>query len=344
MIVELRLYSTVESWENQLVIVATDCSIQFVADLDRGPGKSCPKLRRPFHLISPAMSDQPATPPKPKVGSLRDRIAAFEKSASAAAPAPAPAPRPKPAGFATWKPKVPSPPSSPPAASETPPDHAVSSSLAARAGGMSATDAKESITKAGSLKDRMAALQGKGAFGAPPPTGPKPATEKPKWKPPPVVHAPVDDDNPSAEGTSIAAVVERTLSPPTSIGSREAHESHSSNDTEAEPSTSVSPPIGANDDNEDGDAAADPVEEERQRRAAIAARMARLGGARVGMAPPVFGKKPPVRRPTQDEVVPATEVAKSADGPAKQGASSPEIIQSDNVTSSPAGMVFHDFP
>ncbi len=204
---------------------------------------------------------------------------------------------------------------------------------------MSATDAKESITKAGSLKDRMAALQGKGAFGAPPPTGPKPAAEKPKWKPPPIVHAPVDDDNHSAEGTSIAAAVERTLSPPTSIGSREAHESHSSNDT-ADPSTSVSPPIGATDGIEDGDAAADPEEEERQRRAAIAARMARLGGARVGMAPPVFGKKPPVRRPTQDEVLPATEVAKSADGPVKQGASSSEITQSDNKTSSPAGMLF----
>ncbi|KJA14491.1 hypothetical protein HYPSUDRAFT_208665 [Hypholoma sublateritium FD-334 SS-4] len=279
------------------------------------------------------MSDQPATPPKPKVGSLRDRIAAFEKSASAAAPTPAPAPRPKPAGFATWKPKVPSPPSSPSAAATTSPDHAAPSGPTARAGGMSATDAKESITKAGSLKDRMAALQGKGAFGAPPPTGPKPAAEKPKWKPPPVVHAPVDDDNHSAEETTIAAAVERTLSPPTSIISREIHEPTSLNEGEAEPVTSASPPTAAVDDNAD-EAAADPEEEERQRRAAIAARMARLGGARVGMAPPVFGKKPPVRRPTQDET-PAAEVARSAEDPAKQGASNPEITKSENTTTSP---------
>lgn len=211
---------------------------------------------------------------------------------------------------------------------------------------MSATDAKESITKAGSLKDRMAALQGKGAFGAPPPTGPKPAAEKPKWKPPPVVHAPVDDDNPSAEGTSIAAAVERTLSPPTSIGSREIHESPSLDEGEAEPATSASPPTAAVGDHEDEAAVVDPEEEERQRRAAIAARMARLGGARVGMAPPVFGKKPPVRRPTQDEAHPATEVSKSTEDPAKQGASSLEITKSENITSSPsapAGIISHDY-
>ena len=44
----------------------------------------------------------------------------------------------------------------------------------------------------------------------------------------------------------------------------------------------------------------DPEEEERQRRAAIAARMAKLGGARVGMGPPVFGRKPDV--PKKPEV------------------------------------------
>jgi hypothetical protein len=38
-------------------------------------------------------------------------------------------------------------------------------------------------------------------------------------------------------------------------------------------------------------------EEERQRRAAIAARMARIGGARVGMAPPVFERKKSVPKP-----------------------------------------------
>ena len=45
----------------------------------------------------------------------------------------------------------------------------------------------------------------------------------------------------------------------------------------------------------DGEEDADPEEEERQRRAAIAARMARLGGTRVGMGPPIFGLKPEVK-------------------------------------------------
>ena len=50
---------------------------------------------------------------------------------------------------------------------------------------------------------------------------------------------------------------------------------------------------------DEGDEAKDdPEEEERQRRAAIAARMQRLGGARIGMAPPVVGPKPPIRRPS----------------------------------------------
>jgi hypothetical protein len=63
-------------------------------------------------------------------------------------------------------------------------------------GGMSASDAKESIGLGGSLKDRMAALQGRGAFGGIPwcsSNTPKPAVEKPKWKPPPVVSPPADE-------------------------------------------------------------------------------------------------------------------------------------------------------
>ncbi|KAI9428340.1 hypothetical protein H4582DRAFT_1767954, partial [Lactarius indigo] len=117
------------------------------------------------------MSD--STPPKPKPGSLRDRIAAFEQK-PASSPAP-PAPRPKPGGLSQWKPRAPSPPHSPQQANRT--DHS-----------MSATDAKESITKGGSLKERMAALQGLGAFGGGPAASspPKPS-EKPKWKPPPQV-------------------------------------------------------------------------------------------------------------------------------------------------------------
>ncbi|KAG1723025.1 uncharacterized protein EDB91DRAFT_185724 [Suillus paluster] len=120
------------------------------------------------------------TPPKPKPGSLRDRIAAFENANKGAAPTPGPAPRPKPSTLQSWKPKVPSPPQSPEPERKT--------------AGMSASDAMESIGKGGSLKERMAALQGKGAFGggAPPPILPKP-TDKPKWKPPRPVSPPADD-------------------------------------------------------------------------------------------------------------------------------------------------------
>ncbi|KAF8881906.1 hypothetical protein BD779DRAFT_1675239 [Infundibulicybe gibba] len=122
---------------------------------------------------------------KPKPGSLRDRIAAFEKPAAASSTGPPPpGPRPKPGGV-SWKPKPVSPPSSPARTGDN------AAPVEKKSGGMSASDAKESIGKGGSLKDRMAALQGRGGFAAPPPpTAPKPAVEKPKWKPPPVVSPP----------------------------------------------------------------------------------------------------------------------------------------------------------
>ncbi|KAG2337407.1 hypothetical protein BDR05DRAFT_857328, partial [Suillus weaverae] len=126
------------------------------------------------------MSETPPKP-KPKPGSLRDRIAAFENANKSAAPAPGPAaPRPKPSTLQSWKPKVPSPPQTPDSERKT--------------AGMSASDAMESIGKGGSLKERMAALQGKGAFGGgtPPPILPKPA-DKPRWKPPPQVSPPADE-------------------------------------------------------------------------------------------------------------------------------------------------------
>ncbi|KAJ8520842.1 hypothetical protein ONZ45_g2368 [Pleurotus djamor] len=236
------------------------------------------------------MSDQ-SPPPKPKPGSLRDRIAAFEKSGASQAPAPPP-PRPKPGG-ATWKPKVPSPPSSP--RSNIDNDK--------KPGGMSATDAKESIGRGGSLKERMAALQGRGGFGAPaPPVAPKPL-EKPKWKPPPVVSPPVDDE-------------------PSETPARKSVDVPSAEATGETPDPPTSPPVASGTEGEaqadkpDEDEAhkedADPEEEERQRRAAIAARMARLGGARVGMGMPVFGKPVPAKKPSlPPQDMPAEEPKKS---------------------------------
>jgi hypothetical protein len=252
------------------------------------------------------MSDQPSPPPqKPKPGSLRDRIAAFETSATAQASAGQrpPVPRPKPSAFASWKPNVPSPPSSP---SSRNIDHAASPSLKA-AGAMSASDAKESITKGGgSLKDRMAALQGKGAFGAPsPPLAPKPAFEKPRWNPPPAVATPIDNDDHDATGDEppAAATLDRTKSPPISVKSLEsldlskpiAEVLEGTSTADSEPTTSTGGDV---------ERTTDPEEEERQRRATIAARMARLGGARLGMAPSVVAKKPsmPIRKLTREDV------------------------------------------
>jgi hypothetical protein len=234
------------------------------------------------------MSDQSSATQKPKPGSLRDRIAAFEKSATA--PTNAPPPRPKPAGFATWKPKQASPPqaSPPPSPPANRNEHVPGSSST-----MSASDARESITKGASLKERMAALQNKGAFGSPPPVGPKPVVERPKWKAPPVVQS--DGADSRSEGIS---AIEKSISPPIAV----RYEQSTGNSVQGEPDpTHEITAEGANEETSE-----DPEDEERQRRAAIAARMARLGGARVGMAPPVIGKKPLVRRSTQEEHQPKT--------------------------------------
>lgn len=200
--------------------------------------------------------------PKPKPGSLRDRIAAFENANKSAAPTPAPAPRSKPSTLQSWKPKVPSPPQSP--ESER------------KSSGMSASDAMESIGKGVSLKERMAALQGKGAFGgaAPPPMPPKPS-EKPRWKPPPQVSPPADEVAPTSDPVDIQGSPSPTPGDPDQDNVETEHDAQQ----------------------DDAETEQDPEEEERQRRAAIAARMARLGGARVGMAMPVFGAKPASKKP-----------------------------------------------
>ena len=160
---------------------------------------------------------------------------------------------------------------------------------------MSATDAKESITKGGSLKERMAALQGLGAFGGGPATSPPPKpSEKPKWKPPPqvAVAAPVTgDDEEDASAAEVADTGSKPIVSPLKTPSEEilAALSRSPPPVNEEASVTASDVPGAEEEE------ADPEEEERQRRAAIAARMARLGGARVGMGPPIFGRKPEVK-------------------------------------------------
>lgn len=162
-----------------------------------------------------------------------------------------------------------------------------------KTGGMSASDAKESIGKGGSLRERMAALQGRGAFGAPPPpVAPKPAIERPKWKPPPPVASPSPDDRLEKDD-----VPRKAPEIPSKLPDSIPPQPSSIEDEPNAPSVA-----GAVSEPEEQAAEADPEDEERQRRAAIAARIARLGGARVGMGPPVFGKVPVKPKPKAELV------------------------------------------
>jgi hypothetical protein len=232
-----------------------------------------------------------SSPPKPKPGSLRDRIAAFEQK-PASSPAAPPALRPKPGNLSQWKPRPPSPHDTQPANDRND-------------AGMSASDAKESITKGGSLKERMAALQGLGVLGGGPaaPLPPKPA-EKPKWKPPPQVAVvpPVTSDDDEGEGTEAdnKPAISPLKSPSDDIVAALSRHPQPAPTQEGQSEVEGEAPVA-------GEEVPDPDEEERQRRAAIAARMARLGGTRVGMGPPIFGRKPEIK---PKPAVPAPETAK----------------------------------
>ena len=153
----------------------------------------------------------------------------------------------------------------------------------------------------------MAALQGLGAFGGGPAAAlpPKPA-EKPKWKPPPqvAVAPPVTGDDDDGDGAEAEADNKSPISPlkPPSDDIVAAVSKHPQPAPTQEGQSEVeseAPPAGGE--------ALDPDEEERQRRAAIAARMARLGGTRVGMGPPIFGRKPEIK---PKPAVPAPETTK----------------------------------
>ncbi|KAF8624398.1 hypothetical protein AX15_005882 [Amanita polypyramis BW_CC] len=264
--------------------------------------------------MSDSTQGSPSPRPKPKPGSLRDRIAAFERPAQGNEPVPPP-PRPKPSGI-QWRQKVHQQEESSggmmgngsggglgagmgsgaAAAAE-----GVVGGASNAANSMSASDARDSIRQGASLKERMAALQGKGAFGggptSPPAQQPQPV-QRPKWKPPPQPQAvgvstisegeegregkkeeeTKESDDAAAQGVKSAATtgveegeLEESASHPAESGKERAKQEQGQ-EQEQQP---------------------DPEEEERQRRAAIASRMAKLGGARMGMAPPaMFGARP----------------------------------------------------
>jgi myosin tail region-interacting protein MTI1 len=267
------------------------------------------------------MSD-PSSPPRPKPGSLRDRIAAFEQK-PASSPAPPPAPRPKPGNLSQWKPR----PASPPQDTQPTNEHNDTS--------MSASDAKESITKGGSLKERMAALQGLGVLGGGPAAAPPPKpAAKPKWKPPPQVAvvppATGDDDEADGEEADNKPAISPLKPPSDDIVATLSKHPQPAPTQEEQSQVEGEAPIA-------DEEAPDPDEEERQRRAAIAARMARLGGMRVGMGPPIFGRKPeikpkpaiPAHETTKDEPtvanVPVAEPALRHEDDAEHAHAEPEV-------------------
>lgn len=254
------------------------------------------------------MSEQESnTPSKPKVGSLRDRIAAFEKSAqSDNTPAQKPpAPRAKP-GPISWK-----------STSSSPKDETDDPSSDKKHSGMSAEDAKESIAAGGGLKARMAALQGNmnnvgGSPATSPPPAPKPMRKQFIPRPPtpdeeseegsenkekskePLVPARRRLDNWDPLAATVAAVGarQRSASPP---GPSEDHrEEHAAESNVEEQNQEQNQELLEEQEQ-------DEETKERERRAAIAARMARLGGARIGMAPPIIPKKPKPAAPFEEE-------------------------------------------
>lgn len=199
--------------------------------------------------------------PPPKPMSLKDRIKAFESSSTSSTPSTTAPPPPRRFGAGGgWKPK---PKDASDDTTSSPPETAEPGKKKA----FSAADAAESIKGgAGSLKERMALLQGKGAFGSgdtskspPPVPANKPEKKDYKWKIPSQEEAAASADTAPAEDAAPDAEAEAEVEDP-----------------------------------------------EVERRAAIAARMARLGGAKFG-APAVFGGRPGVKRTESEEQAQAKE-------------------------------------
>ncbi|KAJ9107396.1 hypothetical protein QFC21_000846 [Naganishia friedmannii] len=241
-----------------------------------------------FPPISSATTDSPEKP-----SSFRDKLAAFNRSGGAGSPPPPLKPKPlgSSGGVGTWSWKQkqqqqhPSTEEAPrtvavePAVEHPQQTSAVSEAepTSQQSGGMSASDAKASIAAGGSLRERMAALAGAGAFGGgdkakapPPPIGSKPRV----WKRP-EAPAGLEGAGPTGAlpmpGAFDGATPEAGAA--TSIDS--AHEQSGTAQGNEEETLA-----------EDEDA----QRREKERRAAIAARMAKLGGRGVmGMPMPIGG-------------------------------------------------------
>lgn len=334
-------------------------------------------------LPASSSNDTPASSPPEvakKPGSLRDRIAALNAQGAGAAGPPPPLPRAKPPAFK----RAPIPTSLPSAASSAPtseqPSVSVSSSSSPPAveksgdkPAFSAEDAKESIGKGGSLKDRIAALQNM-TLDAPAPPGRAPKPWKKKS-----VEVPVEQEEGSAEAEKPATELSEGAKEDMREGQvkdelpREEETTAQSPGAEvpqfspaSPPSASpapeahpfVAPPVKEDDDDEvnpisnaaqeatspttaapqEDKETEEPVDEETAQRSAIAARMAGLGGQRVGMAMPALPKRagPPRRRaaapaaaaavasPTEEEQSPGAPSAEKDDIVKQEAAVEPQ--------------------
>ncbi|KAL8290543.1 hypothetical protein RQP46_002801 [Phenoliferia psychrophenolica] len=292
------------------------------------PTPIVPSANTTSEAATPSPTDPPVAPKKP-LSALQARIAAL--NAAGAGAAPPPAPRPKPA----FKPKnIPPPAAALPSSSSSssPPPVTASSAPAEpiersgeKGGMMSAEDAKESIGKGGSLKDRIAALQGGlQSFEAPAAPGRAPVP----WKRPSV---PVIEPEPALEAVEGVSTEDapRPLAPPAatlaeSVTTTSPEEPISSPPSALAPlplSETTSPSAAPSDLPSPTSEEEDP-DPEATKRAALAARMAGLGGQRVGMSMPALPRKagPPRRRAAappspsvEDTPVPVVEKEKEID-------------------------------
>ncbi|KAJ9100021.1 hypothetical protein QFC19_005839 [Naganishia cerealis] len=298
---------------------------------------------------SPAPPPTATTESPEKHQSFRDKLAAFNRSSGSAGGLPPPL-KPKPlgssGGVGTWSWKQKQQQQNPAASEDT------SRSLAAEpsgghlpqasavpeaepathpSAGMSASDAKTSIAAGGSLRERMAALAGAGAFGG----------DKPKGPPPPVASKPRAWKRPEAPAGAESVGAVGALP---GMGASSAVNDMATTESGAEPAieSAKSELSGTGVGDEGGEEAEDEEEQrrEKERRAAIAARMAKLGGRGVmGMPMPIGGAANATPMPVQTESgpvehegrAPAEEAGSVLPSTADTDAGHSRDIDTDNV-------------
>lgn len=179
---------------------------------------------------------------------------------------------------------------------------------------MSAADALSSISKGGSLKERMAALQGVGAFGGAEKKPAPPAPTGKVWKRPTV-----QEKEPEPEGDMEA----ENQSPEKGL----THKPLPSSEEAREPESDTKDEVAKEEETEE--------EQEKARRAAIAARMAKLGArGPMGMMPPAK----PVKKPTRETGITAEDKNSTSAGFTSETAKddTDQITEAPGVDSKPS--------